>query len=57
MNNKRMMPVLIMGDWLALGLFVFLGQLEHELVVGYYSEYLAAVPSGLSVYVCTRQPL
>jgi hypothetical protein len=34
MNNKRMMPVLIIGDWLALGLFVFLGQLEHELVVG-----------------------
>lgn len=31
-----MIPILIMGDWLALGLFVFLGQMEHELVTDDY---------------------
>jgi hypothetical protein len=36
MNSKWKLPVLILGDWLALSLFVFLGQMEHELVAGNY---------------------
>lgn len=48
MNNKRMLPVLMIGDWLALGLFVFLGQMEHELVAG---DYLPRLLRGSAVMV------
>jgi hypothetical protein len=36
MNNRWKLLILLFGDWLALGLFVFLGQMEHELVAGDY---------------------
>lgn len=46
MNSKWKLPVLIFGDWLALGLFVFLGQMEHELVGG---DYLSRFLGGSAV--------